>query len=93
MAQPVTPGHHIDKEVIDEPVDLNAADFDALYSINGIGASRARAILRWREEHGPFEAVEDLQHVPGFKPEELPQLRPWLKVDHTARKAGRPKAK
>jgi competence protein ComEA len=82
MAQPVTPGHHIDKQVIDEPVDLNTADFDALYSINGIGAGRARAILRWREQHGPFEAVEDLQHVPGFTPDELPQLRRWLKVEH-----------
>ena len=49
-----------------EPLDLNAADQEALTALPGIGEELAARIVAYREEHGPFEAVEDLTEVPGI---------------------------
>lgn len=48
------------------PVDLNSADETALQTIPGIGESRAKAILKYRKEHGSFSKVEELLQVPGI---------------------------
>ena len=53
----------------DEPaglVDLNTADAEELMTLPGIGETRAKAIVAYREEHGPFTYVEDLIQVPGI---------------------------
>ena len=50
-------------------VDLNTAGADALCTLPGVGESRARAILEYREQHGPFEQVEDAANVPGLTEE------------------------
>lgn len=66
--------------VEDEPLDLNRAGWAELDAIAGIGAARARPIVAWREAHGPFKAVEDLQHVPEVGLEAMRQVRPHFKV-------------
>ncbi len=48
-------------------VNLNTADEDALTTLTGIGASKAQAILAYREEHGGFSAIEEILNVPGIK--------------------------
>lgn len=48
------------------PLDLNRADLTALMELPGIGETRARAILAYREEHGLFRACEELMNVPGI---------------------------
>lgn len=48
-------------------VNLNTASRDELMTLNGIGASRADAILAYREEKGKFQKVEDIMKVPGIK--------------------------
>lgn len=57
------------------PVDLNRADSDRLESLPGVGPVTAAAIVDWREEHGPFLAVDDLLSVPGIGPAKLEGLR------------------
>lgn len=47
-------------------VDLNTADLSALCTLPGVGESRAEAILKYREQHGLFERVEDAANVPGL---------------------------
>ena len=47
-------------------VDLNTAGADALCTLPGVGESRARAILEYREQNGPFARVEDAACVPGL---------------------------
>ena len=47
-------------------VDLNTAGLSALCTLPGVGESRARAILEYREQNGPFERVEDAALVPGL---------------------------
>jgi competence protein ComEA len=48
------------------PVDLNRASAAELETLPGIGPSRAAAIVRHREEHGPFGVPGDLRDVPGI---------------------------
>lgn len=48
-------------------VNLNTADKAALMTLPGIGEARAETIIRYREEHGNFSAIEDIMQVPGIK--------------------------
>ncbi len=61
-------------------LNLNRASLEELEALPGIGPARARAIARWRREHGAFEVVEDLLEVPGIGPATLEQLRPLVVV-------------
>jgi competence ComEA-like helix-hairpin-helix protein len=71
--RPITPSQPT--PVPDVPVvDLNAADVASLDALPGVGPSRALAVVRYREAHGPFRAVQDLAQVPGFGPAALKRL-------------------
>lgn len=48
-------------------VNLNTADKAALMELNGIGESKAEAIITYREEHGGFSSKEDILNVQGIK--------------------------
>lgn len=58
-----------------EKLDLNRATVAELDALPGIGPSKAAAIVKYREENGPFRAVEDLLDVPGIGPALLEQIR------------------
>lgn len=50
-----------------EPVvNINTADVATLASLDGIGESKARAIIEYRETHGPFASTADLARVKGI---------------------------
>jgi len=49
------------------PVDINKADASTLATeLNGIGASKAAAIVAYRKANGPFQHIEDLSNVKGI---------------------------
>ena len=50
------------------PLDLNSASEAALQTLPGIGPAKARAIVAYREVHGPFASVHALAKVPGIGP-------------------------
>lgn len=58
-----------------EVIDVNTADVHELQRLPGIGEKRAEDIVAWREEHGPFQAVDDLDRVSGIGPGILEGLR------------------
>ncbi|MDN6320596.1 MAG: ComEA family DNA-binding protein [Marinobacter sp.] len=47
-------------------VNINNADATALADLDGIGASKAEAIIAYREANGPFETAQDLSNVKGI---------------------------
>jgi len=47
-------------------VNINTADAAALTELNGIGESKAQAIVTYRKANGPFESVEQLSEVKGI---------------------------
>ncbi len=48
-------------------VNINTADVAALCTLPGIGESRARDIISYREANGGFQACEDIMKVSGIK--------------------------
>lgn len=51
----------------DSRININTADEAQLTTLTGIGATRAQAIIAYREENGPFAAIEDIMNVQGIK--------------------------
>ena len=49
------------------PVNLNTADISDLCSLPGIGESKAREIITYREKNGAFRKKEDIMQVTGIK--------------------------
>lgn len=64
----------------DDVLDLNAATAEAFEQLPGIGPSKARAIVKDRDEHGPFSSVEALDRVKGFGVATVSRLKPHLRV-------------
>ncbi len=49
------------------PVDINSADAQTLAaSLNGIGSSKAQAIVDYRSTNGNFKSISDLSLVKGI---------------------------
>ncbi len=52
-----------------QSVDLNSASAEQLAAtLVGVGAAKAQAIIRYRDEVGPFRSVEELEEVKGIGP-------------------------
>ncbi len=48
-------------------VNINTADAETISAeLNGIGLSKAKAIVEYRKKHGPFKTVDDLSLVKGI---------------------------
>lgn len=61
-------------------IDLNTADLQTLQTLPGIGPARANAIITYRQQHGRFRAVTELQSVPGIGPVLYERIAPFVTV-------------
>jgi competence protein ComEA len=57
------------------PLDLNTATAEELDALPGIGPVTAQKILDYRQAHGPFHSVAELEGVPGIGAGRLAQLK------------------
>jgi len=48
-------------------ININTADVSSLCTLSGVGESRARSIITYREEHGSFQNCDELMQVTGIK--------------------------
>ena len=51
----------------DGKVNINTANEAQLQTLTGIGQTRAQAIISYRQTHGAFQSIEDIQNVNGIK--------------------------
>lgn len=58
--------------------DINTADASDFEALPGIGPVIAERIVAYRDEHGPFEALESLLDVPGIGESKLDAIRTAL---------------
>jgi len=64
------------------PVDINKADAATIAKeLNGIGLSRAQAIVAYREKNGSFKSADDLRKVKGIGAKTLEMNRANIRVD------------
>ncbi len=62
-------------------VNINTADEAALTSVKGIGKTRAKAIIAYRETNGAFTSVDDLTKVKGIKEKALAKFKEQITVE------------
>lgn len=51
----------------DGRVDINTAGVEELMTLKGIGETRAKAIIEYRTQNGPFTKAEDIMQITGIK--------------------------
>lgn len=63
-------------------VNINTADSDALVDeLVGIGPQKAMAIIRYRNENGPFKHIDDLALVEGIGAKTVEQNRSRITIE------------
>lgn len=66
------------------PVNINSADVKSIAdALAGIGIKKAEAIVKYRQEHGPFKTVEQLMDVPGIGEKTVEKNRNDILLDAT----------
>jgi len=61
-----------------QKVNVNKAGIEELMTLPYIGEVKARAIISYREEHGPFSTYEDLLNVKGIGTKTLERIRDYI---------------
>lgn len=63
-------------------INLNSVDAETLTrELKGIGATKAKAIIAYREAHGPFGSVDELLEVKGIGAATLEKNRAKLSLN------------
>jgi competence protein ComEA len=62
-------------------VDINKASTTELTAIPGVGNALAQRIVEFREEHGPFQRIEDLLKIKGIGEKSFQKMKPHVKVE------------
>lgn len=62
------------------PLNLNTATPEQLDGLDGVGPAMAQKIVAYRQAHGGFRSVSELDQVPGIGPKRLAALKGLLRV-------------
>lgn len=58
-----------------DKINVNTASASELETLDGIGPSKAEAIVKYRETHGPFQSADQLTKVPGIGSKTVDKLK------------------
>ena len=61
-------------------LDINTATAEQLTTLDGIGETKAAAIIAYRNEHGGFSSVDELLNVKGIGEKTLQNIRKFITV-------------
>lgn len=64
----------------DGKVNINTADEGLLMTLPGIGESKAKAIIKYRENNGLFASSEDIKNISGIKDGVYSKIEDLIKV-------------
>lgn len=77
---PITAQAGISNDENNDLIHINTATETELMELQGIGPSKAQAIINYRDEHGLFQQVEDLLEVSGIGEKTLENIRDQIAV-------------
>jgi competence protein ComEA len=63
-----------------QPVNLNTATLEQLETLDGVGPATAQKILAYRQQHGGFRSIDELDQVSGIGPKKMAALREQVRV-------------
>lgn len=63
-----------------ELVNINTANETQLCTLPGIGESKAKDIIAYREANGEFQSIEEIMKVPGIKESLFQKVKDLIKV-------------
>lgn len=69
-----------EETISDGKVDLNRASKEELMTLSGVGESRAESIIKYREQNGGFQTIEDIMKVSGIKEGLFEKIKDFIKV-------------
>lgn len=52
---------------LDGRININSADINMLMTLSGIGESKAKQIINYRETKGSFKSIEEIMNIQGIK--------------------------
>lgn len=61
-------------------IPVNTATKEQLMELPGIGESKAKAIIAYREAHGKFASIDELRNVKGIGPKVFAKLKPLVRL-------------
>ena len=65
-------------------ININSGSMEDLTSLPGIGPVKAEAIIKYRQEKGPFKKVEELKNVYGIGEKTVARLKGDITVKEDA---------
>ncbi len=69
-----------------EPLNINAADASTIAQVmDGIGQTKAEAIVAYRKTHGDFKSIEDLAKVKGIGKKTVEKNQSKLMIGHSGK--------
>lgn len=63
-----------------QPINLNTATAEQLDALDGVGPSTAQKIVLYRQQHGGFGSVGELDRIPGFGAKKVAAMRLKVRV-------------
>lgn len=76
----VSKGSDNSATAVSYPINLNTATVEELVSIDGLGESRASAIIEYRDYLGGYTSVEQIKEISGIGDATYAKLAPYLTV-------------
>ncbi len=68
------------RKTLEFPIDLNKASEKDLEKLPMIGQIKAKAIVRYRNENGPFKRIEDVVNVSGIGEKTFERIKPYITI-------------
>ena len=65
---------------IESKININSASLEELTGLPGIGDSKARSILEYREKYGYFHDINELLYIPGIGENLLKEISQLISV-------------
>jgi len=68
------------KESVSGKVNINSATLEDLKTLNGIGDSKAKSIIEYREKNGNFKSIEDIKNVTGIGEKMYEKIKEQIEI-------------